>query len=98
MQTLPLVSVMTDSSSRPASLAMPPKRCRPLIAEPEGPEVSVIIPCLNEARTIAGCIDKALAALNSLPVQGEVIVADNGSSDGSPALARARGARVVLVS
>jgi hypothetical protein len=56
------------------------------------------MPCLNEARTVAVCIDKAKAALDALGVAGEVVVADNGSTDGSPDLARAHGARVVAVS
>ena len=62
-----------------------------------GLEVSILMPCLNEAETIAGCVREALAALAAAEVAGEVLVADNGSSDGSPALARAAGARVVEV-
>jgi glycosyltransferase involved in cell wall biosynthesis len=60
-------------------------------------EVSVIMPCLNEARTVGRCVDKAIRAMEELGVQGEVIVADNGSSDGSPEIARQHGARVVPV-
>ena len=59
------------------------------------PEVSVIMPCLNEAATVATCIGKARAALSAAGLDGEVVVADNGSTDGSPALAAAAGARVV---
>ena len=59
------------------------------------PEVSVIMPCLNEAATVATCIGKARAALAAAGLDGEVVVADNGSADGSPALAAAAGARVV---
>jgi glycosyltransferase involved in cell wall biosynthesis len=73
------------------------KRFGPPAAGQEDPEVSVVIPCLNEVHTIGRCIDKALCALRDLAVGGEVVVADNGSSDGSVALARARGARVVAV-
>ena len=62
-----------------------------------GLEVSILMPCLNEAETIAGCVREALAALAAAGVAGEVLVADNGSSDESPALARAAGARVVEV-
>jgi hypothetical protein len=76
-----------------ADLAAPPP------AVDSGPiEVSVVMPCLDEARTVGVCIDKARAALAALGVRGEVIVADNGSSDGSPDVARGHGARVVLVS
>jgi hypothetical protein len=60
-------------------------------------EVSVVMPCLNEARTVGRCVDKAVAALQKMGVRGEVIVADNGSSDGSPAIATEHGAWVVHV-
>ena len=59
--------------------------------------VSVILPCLNEAGTLARCIENSQMAIRSLRLMGEVIVADNGSRDGSPQIARARGARVVPV-
>ncbi len=58
-------------------------------------EVSVVMPCLNEARTVATCVRKALACLQELGVRGEVVVGDNGSTDGSQDLARAAGARVI---
>ena len=60
-------------------------------------EVSVVIPCLNEAETLATCIEKALKALNEQQIDGEVIVADNGSTDGSQAIATRSGARVIHV-
>jgi glycosyltransferase involved in cell wall biosynthesis len=60
-------------------------------------EVSVVLPCLNEISTLGICIDKALRALADGGVRGEVVVADNGSTDGSQALSAARGARVVPV-
>ena len=50
-------------------------------------EVSVVIPCLNEADTIGRCVQKALLALERTKIRGEVIVADNGSTDGSAELA-----------
>lgn len=59
------------------------------------PEVSVVIPCLNEERTIGPCIDKALAAFRDSRIAGEVVVADNGSSDHSVEVAERHGARVV---
>jgi glycosyltransferase involved in cell wall biosynthesis len=61
------------------------------------PEVSVVIPCLNEADTLPSCIEKALRALNEHAIAGEVIVADNGSTDGSQALATKMGARLINV-
>jgi len=60
-----------------------------------GPDVSVIMPCLNEAATVASCVGKARAALTAANLAGEIVVADNGSADGSPELAAAAGARVV---
>jgi glycosyltransferase involved in cell wall biosynthesis len=61
------------------------------------PELSVVLPCLNEADTIATCIRKALAALRDSGIAGEVVVADNGSNDGSIGIAEREGARVVRV-
>ena len=60
-------------------------------------EVSVVMPCLNEADTLAICIAKARQALADAGIPGEVVVADNGSTDGSQEIARRAGARVVEV-
>lgn len=60
-------------------------------------ELSIVMPCLNEAKTLEVCIQKALGFLERAGVAGEVIVADNGSTDGSQALAERLGARVVAV-
>jgi len=60
-------------------------------------EVSVVIPCLNEANSVGICIDKARNAMHSAGLRGEVIIADNGSSDASIEIAQKRGARVVRV-
>jgi glycosyltransferase involved in cell wall biosynthesis len=60
-------------------------------------ELSIVMPCLNEVRTLPACITKALGFLRTHGVEGEVIVADNGSTDGSRELARSLGARVVEV-
>jgi glycosyltransferase involved in cell wall biosynthesis len=60
-------------------------------------EVSVVIPCLNEADTLETCILKAQRAMSKHDILGEIIVADNGSTDGSPAIATRLGARVVHV-
>jgi glycosyltransferase involved in cell wall biosynthesis len=63
---------------------------------PDAPyEVAVILPCLNEAETVGTCVRKAVTTLQRLGVRGEVIVIDNGSTDGSPDIATREGARVV---
>jgi len=59
--------------------------------------VSVVIPCLNEANSVGICIDKARAAFDAAALSGEVVVADNGSTDGSQEIAESHGARVVRV-
>lgn len=60
-------------------------------------ELSVVMPCLDEAETLGDCIEEAMQAMARCGVVGEVVVADNGSSDGSPEIARRLGARVVEV-
>ena len=60
-------------------------------------EVSVVIPCLNEHETVGVCVQKAVGALTQSGLAGEVIVTDNGSTDGSGEIAKALGARVVGV-
>jgi hypothetical protein len=59
------------------------------------PQISVVIPCLDEAETIGECVTKALRGIAASGLPGEVLVVDNGSSDGTPELAAAAGARVV---
>jgi hypothetical protein len=63
----------------------------------DGAELSIVMPCLNEAETLAACIRKAQAYLAASQVRGEIIIADNGSSDGSQEIARALGARLVSI-
>ena len=60
-------------------------------------DVSVVIPCLNEANSIGICVGKALDAFRAAGLRGEVVVADNGSTDGSVEIAEKLGARVVAV-
>lgn len=65
---------------------------------PDSPvELSIVMPCLNEAATIGGCVSEAIATLRNEKIDGEVIVADNGSADGSQEIARRLGARVLDV-
>ncbi|HUP25987.1 MAG TPA: glycosyltransferase family 2 protein [Thermoanaerobaculia bacterium] len=66
-------------------------------AKAQEPELTVVMPCLNEAETVAVCVEKALRAFAEHGIAGEVVLADNGSTDGSQELARAAGARVVEV-
>lgn len=86
---------------------MPPTRpatARPAVPALERPdpagealELTILMPCLNEARTLEPCISKARGFLARTGMSGEVLVADNGSTDGSQQLARSLGARVIDV-
>jgi glycosyltransferase involved in cell wall biosynthesis len=62
------------------------------------PELTILMPCLNEAETLTSCINKANSFLARTGIHGEVLIADNGSIDGSQAIAERLGARVVPVS
>lgn len=78
----------------------------PLVPEIDAPatepptgelELSIVMPCLNERETVGLCVQKAVAALSAGNIAGEVLVADNGSDDGSQELAAQAGARVIAV-
>jgi len=60
-------------------------------------ELTILMPCLNEAETLAQCVEKARLGLERSGLPGEILVADNGSTDGSQAIAEKLGARVVAV-
>jgi len=62
-----------------------------------GPEVSVVMPCLNEAQTLPACIEQIQRTFREHNLRGEIVVADNGSEDGSPEIAARMGARVARV-
>ena len=83
-----------DLERRTATRATP----RPEANPAEAIEVSVVIPCLNEANSLGFCIDKARKSFETSGIRGEVIVADNGSTDGSLEVAEQCGARVIRVS
>src|SRR4030095_13520932 len=78
-------------------------RCRMDLPPTDSPEktdaceLTVLMPCLNESETLEVCIRKALASIEGLGINGEVLIADNGSTDGSQEIARRLGARVVHV-
>ena len=63
----------------------------------ESVQLTILMPCLNEAETIARCIEKAKLGIQRAGVSGEILIADNGSTDGSQAIAENLGARVVPV-
>jgi len=86
MMVLPMGTVLTSEGSQSARTEMS-----------HGVEVSVVIPCLNEANSLALCVDKAMNAFQAAGLRGEVVVADNGSTDGSMQIAEEHGARVVRV-
>ena len=60
-------------------------------------ELSIVMPCLNEAETLASCIRKAQSYLRRSGVSGEIVVGDNGSTDGSQEIAARLGARVIQI-
>src|SRR6266853_1027343 len=78
-----------ETGPAPGTAARPPAH--------EPIEVSIVMPCLNEVDTLAACIERAQRALREQNIVGEVIVADNGSTDGSPEIAQGLGARLVHV-
>ena len=80
------------------SSAIQETQIQPSLPDAAGVEVSVVMPCLNEADTLQACIEKAQCALSKHNIQGEIIVADNGSTDGSQRIAVGMGARVIDVS
>ena len=89
-------SVMSDTSSAPAPTASRQTE-KSHKMQFDSVDVSVVMPCLNESLTLGVCIRKAREAIDRLRVNGEVIVADNGSTDGSQEIAAQMGARVVPI-
>src|SRR5439155_6424563 len=77
--------------------AVEPSTLRPARASQvsTAPLVSIVIPCLNEAENVGQCVNLARAILEEHALAGEIIVVDNGSDDGSAAIARAAGATVI---
>jgi len=86
MMVPPMGTVLTSEGTQPARTDLS-----------DSVEVSVVIPCLNEANSLAFCVDKAVNAFRAARLCGEVVVADNGSTDGSIQIAEEHGARVIRV-
>jgi len=86
MMVPPMGTILTSERAQSARTGMS-----------QGVEVSVVIPCLNEANSLAYCVDKAVKAFQAAGLSGEVVVADNGSTDGSIQIAEQHGARVIRV-
>jgi glycosyltransferase involved in cell wall biosynthesis len=68
------------------------------VASPRAPELTIVMPCLNEAETLADCIDLIGRTVREHKIEAEIVVADNGSTDGSIEIAEGRGARVIRIS
>ena len=86
--------------TQPAELNVAGKGASPGPASPSAPpecELTVVMPCLNEADTIEVCVSKALRAIELAGLDAEVVVADNGSTDGSQALAEKLGGNSVAL-
>ena len=81
----------------PRAAAVRPLRYTPTKPFGRDIELSVVMPCLNEADTLATCIEKAKRAVTEAGIETEIIIADNGSTDGSQEIAERHGARVVPV-
>jgi len=88
----PATSPPTTTGSLPNELT-----AQTSVSDGDACELSIVMPCLNEGETVEVCVTKAVTWLKNNQVKGEVILADNGSNDGSQELAAAAGARVVNV-
>jgi hypothetical protein len=88
---------MTEVPTRPNPVRAAWRDVEESIRTSSAIELTILMPCLDEAETLGRCIDKARAFLDRTDVRGEVVIADNGSTDGSQAIARLHGARVVPV-
>jgi hypothetical protein len=91
---------MTTSTIAPTQTLGDYERLLDVCVDPRRPELielTILMPCLNEVRTLGRCIEKARQYLARENVKGEIVIADNGSTDGSQALAASLGARVVDV-
>src|SRR3954464_7236391 len=88
---------MTTGSSPKKAPGEPADRSTQPSESSDHVELSVVMPCLNERDTLETCIRKAQRAIGAASITGEIVVADNGSIDGSQDIARVCGARVIHV-
>lgn len=93
---MPVITL--NRGARAADLDVASSPDRQTADRPGALELTVLMPCLNEAETVGTCVQKAYGFLARTGIAGEVLVADNGSTDGSIELAHTAGARVVKVS
>jgi glycosyltransferase involved in cell wall biosynthesis len=93
------ISTLNEAVLERSAYTGPERRRSPTallkLRDDEAPDISVVMPCLNESRSVGLCVEKAWAGIRASGLRGEVIVADNGSTDGSVEVARAKGAQVV---
>ena len=89
---------MTDLMRHQSGICVSPDSASEVDPLRSDPELSIVMPCLNEADTLESCILKAQRALAENDIAGEVIIADNGSSDGSQGIAERLGSRLIPVS
>src|SRR4051812_23974824 len=96
LTSLPFIPYLRDSLRRPHPMPalVDIVQSPPPVADGEL-ELTVVMPCLNEERTLPGCIAKALNTMREHGIAGEVLIVDNGSTDRSVVVAREHGARVV---
>jgi glycosyltransferase involved in cell wall biosynthesis len=94
--TVSRISAM-DFDTPISAIEIPDRNAAALAMAGDRVDLSVVMPCLNERETVGICVSKALATLKQAGISGEVIVADNGSTDGSVEIAQAEGARVIHV-
>jgi len=90
-------SLLLKGPAHDSAMALPAHNGFEALPAHNGLELTIIMPCLNEAETLAVCIEKARSFLARAAVNGEILIADNGSTDGSQAIGRALGARIVNV-